>query len=40
MEIRLWARGTASGEGLVTVGDGDAFAVEWSAGDPPRLVRR
>lgn len=38
--LQLTLGGSASGEGLVTVSDGDVFAVEWSAGDPPSLVRQ
>ena len=38
--LQLTPGGTASGEGLVTVSDGDVFAVQWAAGDQPGLVRQ
>jgi hypothetical protein len=38
--LQLTPGGRAAGEGLVTVGEGDVFAVEWSAGAEPALVRQ
>jgi hypothetical protein len=38
--LQLNPGGRAAGEGLVTVADGDVFAVHWSAGRAPVLVRQ
>ncbi len=38
--LQLNPSGTASGDGLLNVRDGDVFAVHWSEGRPPTLVRQ
>jgi hypothetical protein len=38
--LQLNPSGTASGDGLLTVRDGDVFAVHWSEGTAPTLVRQ
>jgi hypothetical protein len=38
--LQLTPGGSAAGDGLVTVGDGDVFSVVWSAGAQPALVRQ
>jgi hypothetical protein len=38
--LQLNPSGTVSGDGLVNVRDGDTFAVQWSEGRPPVLIRQ
>jgi hypothetical protein len=38
--LQLNPGGRSGGEGLVTVNDGDVFAVRWAAGEPPSLQRQ
>ncbi len=38
--LQLTPGGTVSGEGLVTIRDGDVVSVRWSRGETPVLVRQ
>jgi hypothetical protein len=38
--LQLNPSGTVTGEGLITVRDGDVVTVNWAQGEPPRLVRQ
>lgn len=38
--LQLNPSGTARGEGLLTINDGDVFTVRWTAGEPPTLIRQ
>jgi IrrE N-terminal-like domain len=38
--LQLNPSGTVSGEGLVTIRDGDVVSVRWAGGEPPVLIRQ